>query len=541
MRRHVLIVLLCIAGCKSSSNGGGDGGGGSGGGGMISGAIMAVASCQDAIVGLRIACDGSQSSDSMGRTLSFAWAVTGTPGAPDPSTGTSSSFSFAPAAAGTYEVTLTVSVAGGDSNFAKAGAAATAIPLFYRQSKLTAASDSFVVSIVGSDGGGAHDLSCPVNIADASGNGDAGAGNRSAYADTPGAIGTRVLYVPNQAARVVFENVTATEHQLLVSDEDGDCSSRPPVRLDATPTVQHLVPRFSPSGARIAWVDTASPAQLMTAAVNDSGGSTRHIVRTAKVKTAPPQWLDETHVAWVEDASANSTPRLQIASALDADGAGDGAGRSIAVDCDAATDATAMQVINQFEKVGSAWIASGGVRSRTANPPGATILYRLAGSSCSTMTATVLADEPGGGFAWDFAVSPDGATLVMAAQEAPGSGAHDLFLVPVDGSVAPSRFIGSSPGVDDLGPSWIADGKQITWTQASTDGTPTGGGLMVANRDGSNVRSVLAQGGSTTAKVFVVSPLNRGLDCSLGGSGSAAGEALLLVAVIAIFRRRRRA
>src|SRR5437588_12668946 len=108
MRRYALIVLLCIAGCKNPSTGGTDGGGGGGGGGTISGAIMAVATCQDAIVGLRIACDGSQSSDSMGRTLSFAWAVTGTPGAPDPSTGSSSSFSFAPAAAGGDEVRLPV-------------------------------------------------------------------------------------------------------------------------------------------------------------------------------------------------------------------------------------------------------------------------------------------------------------------------------------------------------------------------------------------------------------------------------------------------
>jgi len=543
MRVYACILIVLVAGCKGSTTSGNDGGGGGGGGGMVSGAITAIASCQDAIVGLRISCDGTQSSDSMGRALTYSWAVTGTPGAPEAATGSGATFSFAPAVAGTYEITLTVSVAGGDSNFAKAGAAATSIPLFYRQSKLTAATDSFVVGVVGSDGAGARDVSCPVMVADASGNGDAGVANRGTYADTPGAFGTRVYYTPAQAqpARVVFENITASEHQLLASDEDGDCSSRVPVRLDATPTVQHLVPRFSPDGSRVAWVDlNGSSSQLITAGFDGMG---RHVVRSAaKLKTAPPVWLDGTRVAWVEDISTNSTPHLQIVWALDADAAGDGAGRTVLVDCDAATDASALQVINQFDSLGGgSYVVSGGVKSRTANPPGATILYRLSGTSCSTMSATALADEPAGGFAWDFAISPDASTIVFAGIEGNGSNAHDLYLVPVDGSVPPSRFVGSAPGIDDIGPAWIADGKQLTWTQAATNGTATGGGLMVANRDGSNVRSVLPQGGSSSATVFVVAPTNRGLDCSVAGGGTAAGEAILVFALIALVRRRRRA
>src|SRR5438874_983325 len=127
MRLYAVMILVCAVGCKGSSTSGQDGGGG--GGGMVSSAIMAVATCQDA-------------------------------------------------------------------------------------------------------------------IADGSGNGDAGAANRTSYGDTPGAFGTRVRYPGNGlAAEVVYENVTAAEHQLLATDESGDCSSRPAVRLDATPAVQHLVPR----------------------------------------------------------------------------------------------------------------------------------------------------------------------------------------------------------------------------------------------------------------------------------------------------------
>ncbi len=534
MRLYAWTLLLCMAGCKSSSSGGGDGGTD---GGVRSTAITVVANCQDAYVGLRISCDGSQSADAMGRALRYAWAVTGTPGAPDGSTGSGPSFSFAPDVAGTYEITLTVSTNDGASNFVKAGAAALSVPLFYRQSTLTAAQDSFVVAVVGSDGMNARALDCPTTVADASGNGDAGAANRGTYGDTPGSVGTSARYVDGQAARVAFEVVTQSEHQLWLSDEDGDCASRPPVRLDATPAVEHLVPRFSPSAARVAWVDHGSPAQLITAAVD---GSARHVVRTGNVRTAPPQWLDETHLAWVEDTSTTSTPHLQIASASDADGAGDGSGRALIVDCNPGADPSALQIVNQFANAGGSWIVAGGTRSRTANPPGATKVYRLAGTSCSTVSATTLFDQPAGGFAWDFAVSPDGMTLVVAAAEAAGASGHDLFLVPVDGSVAPSRFIGSAPGVDDIGPMWIAGGRQLTWTQAAIDGSPTGGGLMVANRDGTSVRSVLPEGGSSTGKVYVVAPLNRGLDCSAAGSGAAAaGEALLLVAILVLARRRR--
>ncbi|MDB4966138.1 MAG: hypothetical protein JWN44_1827 [Myxococcales bacterium] len=536
MRLHPWIVVLSLVGCKASHPGVDLGSTPDGGN---TPGLTAVASCTEGLVGLRISCDGQQSSDAAGRALTFAWSVTGTPDkSTDSSTGSGSSFSFAPKIGGTYEVTLVVSNSDGGSSIAKAGALADTVPLFYRQSTITKSSDSFAVGIVNSDGTGAHLLSCPVMIADPS-NGDAGAGNRGTYADTPGAVGTRVWYRPNNLPAVVaFENVTASEHQLLVNNEDGDCSSRPAVRLDATPAAQHLMPRFSPSGARVAWIDVASPGSLQTAALD---GSDRRVVRTAaKLKNAPPVWVDETHLSWVEDASADMTPHLQIASAVDAAGAGDSA-RSTLLDCNPAADPSALTVINQFERSASGLVVAGGLKSRTANPPGATLLYRMAASGCSTTAATVLADEPGGSYAWDFALSPDGVTLVYSAVEGPGAGAQDLWLVSIDGSVPPSRFVGSAPGVNDIGPVWIADGKQISWTQVAADGSAHGGGLMVANRDGTGVRSVLTQGGSSAADIYVVGATNRGLDCSAAGTGVAVGDALLLLGAVFFFRRRRRA
>lgn len=533
MRATTVAVMLLVAGCKGSHGGAADAGPPDAAGLPRP---TAAASCTSDYVGLRTICDASASSDPRGRSLGFTWSVTGPAGSKVSATGNGPSFEFVADRGGAYPVTLIATTVDGASDSITVVPLVPTVPLFYRQAALGPSSDSFALGVVQSDGSGARPVSCAITVTDPSGNGDAGAANRSSYGDTPGLFGTRVQY-GSGATRVVFEQVTPTEHQLLLSDDNGDCTARPPLRLDATPAPQHLVPRFSPDGVRIAWIDVGSPSQLVTAQVD---GSARRVVRTAaKLKTAPPQWLNSRTLAWVEDVSADSTPHLQIASALDDAGAGDGAARATLVDCPAATDPSAMQVINQFAVLAGVYVLSGGVRSRTANPPGATNLYRLAGASCSATAATTLASEPAGGFAWDFAVAPDDSTIVLAAQE-PGGSAHDLYLVPVDGSVAPSRFVGSAPGLDDIGPTFIAAGKQLTWTQIATDGSASGGGIMVANRDGTQVRSVLAEGGSTTAAVFVGGPTNRGLDCSVAGAGAAFGDALLLLAALQLVRRRRR-
>ena len=535
MRLSTILGVVLMAGCHSTLGGidlsvPADGGGT---------APTAAISCTPDLVGLRTSCDGSGSTDVAGRQLTYAWSLAGVPsGSTVTDTGSDPTFTFVPDVGGDYEVALTVTSPDGASATTTATATVPTLALFYRQSTITKASDAFVLGVVRSDGTGAHAIGCTTTVADPS-NGDAGAANRSTYGDTPGAFGTRALYVAGMPARVAFEEVTPAEHQLLVSDEDGDCTARPPKRLDASGAAQHLFPRFSPDGTRVAWIDVASPSQVLTAALD---GTARHVVRSGgKVKSAPPVWVDAGHVAWVEDTSSDSTPHLVIASAADADGAGDGAGRVTMVDCPAATDAQAMQVINQFAVLpDGAILLSGGTRSRTANPPGATNLYRLAGTSCSAQAATALATEPAGGFAWDFAVSPDGTTVALAAAEGSGTSAHDLFLVPTDGSVPPSRFIGSAPGLDDVGPIWLADGRQLAWTQGSTGPTPLGGGIMIANRDGSGVRSLLAPATTDAgAAVYVTGPLERGLDCSAAGTGAAVGDALLLL--FALFWRRRRA
>ena len=115
----------------------------------------------------------------------------------------------------------------------------------------------------------------------------------------------------------------------------------------------------------------------------------------------------------------------------------------------------------------TALIVAGGAKKKNAG--GSLNLYRMAMGNCSQVA--VLASEPAGGDAGDFELSPDQSTIVISTthgQIIPDGGPtpqHDLFTLPADGSAAPTFFAGD-PMVDDLGPHWLANGRQLFWTQA---------------------------------------------------------------------------
>ena len=419
------------------------------------------------LVGFVTRLDGSGSRDPAGRALTYAWHFAAVPAGSqvvDASLSTASgpTPTFKPNRGGDYGVTLTVTTPDGVTGSAAATVTVPTLPLFYYRGSFGAESDTFSVGVVRSDGTGARDVICPMTAAA----GDAGAGNLLNVLEIPGFFTMRVFnpLSGGGASRLAFEQVVpagvdgsaAIERRLWLTDNHGDCAAQPPLRLDDGDDHEHVEPRFSPDGSRLAYLNRGAPNRLITVGKDGTG---RHVVRSsAKIPGAAPVWVDGSHVAWAEDTSATAVPHLAIYSASDTDGAGDGAGRTTLLDCPAATDATALQVINQFKLAGSTLVIAGGVRSKLATPAGSINLYRMAAASCSTTAATRLASQLPGGDAWDFTIAPDGTTIAMsstAGQTGP-SPQHDILLLTVDGTLAPTVYAGSDPVLDDLGPRWLA-------------------------------------------------------------------------------------
>lgn len=484
------------------------------------------------LVGFPTKLDGSGSVDPAGGALRYAWHFVKQPPG---STVTDADLtqvptpSFSPDKGGAWTVALTVSNGGGDSATAQMDFSVPTVPLFYRSGTFGASSENIELGVVRSDGTGAHAIACAVS---ASYDGGPPVGADFQF---PTLWGMRVWDPPMPGvSKLVFEEVRGgSEFRLYATDENGDCTAHPPVRLDDSTAHAHQFPRFSPNGARVAYVDSSTPHRVITVAVD---GTSRHVVRSTMARDpgTPPVWTSDTHLAWAEDLNATGSSHLVILSADDADNAGDTLATKM-LDCDPATAGT-LRVINQFDLTPDLIIAGGKQSRLETNQPVEVDLYRFAvpAASCVAATATLLASEPPGGDSWDFALSPDGKTIVLSSSHGQiigdaGTPPHDLFTVAADGSTPLTRFTGSAANLDDVGPRWLAGGRQLGWTQLGQ-----GGGLAVANANGQAVRNVLPASATTT----VAAGSNRGSDCAFGGHDVAAPP--LFAALVLLWRRRRR-
>ena len=515
-------------------------------------------------VGFVTALDASGSTDPLGDTLAFKWAIQQAPTGSAITTSsltstTAAKTNFEPDRGGLYKVALTVTTAtDGRSATTVANVTVPTVPVFYSRSAQTSTTQSMSPHLVASDGTGDRLVGCPFS-ADGSAVGDGQIMPFFGHSFDPPAGGT-----PAFVFLGIVDLSGNNPPQLLVATPSTDCASSMPVRVDNNTFNDHIAvtARFSPDGKRIVYVDApqgnTSTYRLVTVAADGAGPV--HVIRSdGFFGFTPAIWLDNSTVAWLED-DTNSTNPFTIWKAPDQTAAGDPASglRTQMLRCDQSTNgsSTHLAQINQFEMSPFGMIVAGTTSTRCAlcTPPLAAVqLFKLAANDCSTTTAKQLIAEPQGGLSWDFSLSPDGLTVLFSSthgQAIPDGGypipQFDIYEVPSDGSSA-AQPIAGDPLYDDIEPRFIAGGRQFMWTRAPRmmdmgADTPA---IMFANADGTHVRSFTP--GAATGETVMRSDIgaNRGFDCSWApGSAAAAGGATASLAaamlLLLALRRRRR-
>jgi WD40-like Beta Propeller Repeat len=90
----------------------------------------------------------------------------------------------------------------------------------------------------------------------------------------------------------------------------------------------------------------------------------------------------------------------------------------------------------------------------------------------------------------EFALSPDGQTVVYSASDSSGRAGGALFSLPIIGTGDPKQLTDSADGVDD-DPAWSPDGTQIAFRRRVPNGTNAGNfDVYVMAADGTGLRAI---------------------------------------------------
>ena len=196
---------------------------------------------------------------------------------------------------GDYTLELTVT-ADADTATTTAKVTVPTVPIFYQQAVFGAGSYDVAVGLMRSDGTGKHLVSCTANT-------DGGTQDINGYAfNTFHGVGAFDPPIGMKGRFAFSLTVGGADHQLLVAEEDSDCSTKAPPRVDDGSdafysTTGHFWPRFSPDGMRVLLVDNpegkTKTSRLVSGAIT---GLSRRVVTggngNKNLGTAPPFWID---------------------------------------------------------------------------------------------------------------------------------------------------------------------------------------------------------------------------------------------------------
>lgn len=560
--RHLCFVLVAIGAVTAASACGGDDTAATGGDAGVDATSDAPATTDAASdapgdggpVGIAVADQSVYAGHAASLTVTttthtggfmFAWSLVSAPTGSAVTTATlgplnAPGVSFVPDVVGDYVVKVTVDETGYAPSTTMATVHAFAAPVFFARAIMDSNGGEVGIDVAGHDKSDLHAVACAINF---------GPNEEATYRTrtlTAAASSMDAWEAPaGQPSRFVFSGTSSLAQDdaggyatfLIAGTTRNSCGTAPTtLRSQQAPAGAFSQPRFSPDGARVAFVDPVG-ASFGVSTIGFDGTGYRAV---APIYATPPssgdestnirpEWQDATHLAWPRPLGGGAWSIV------------------VASDAASATPATYMTCTGSTPHH-IALLSDGSIvtsYSPTANAP--SDLYVLkpdASKACTVVHKLTSLGGSNASRAHDFAVSPDQKTVAYLHYDATahggsasGSNEGDLYVVPVDGSAA-AKAVGTATS-GRIGPRWIGGGSRLAWTRVGA--VVDGGDPRAADI----VTAVLPDGGASTDIVAgdglntIVAAAGPGGSCAIAHGPAYAEAIALLLAAVALVRRRR--
>jgi hypothetical protein len=443
------------------------------------------------------------------------------------------------------EYVLSVTATAGSASASKdVKVNAYAAPILYTLSKVNASPPYYEVHTVGSDGQGAHPLTCRVVPYPDAGP-DSDNGGFFLISLFVSALGVDWWEAPpGEPSRVAFADFRPTSDGggtvgLAIGTTESSCQNPPTlVRQFSGKNAMTLQPSFSPDGSKVAFIEQADD-EYRIGAIQFDGSGYRSVAtycagadaggRSCESSYASrPRWLSDGRLAWVQDVHGNDVEWRIVAAKDEA-------------------NASVEEVLRcAGEGPRQIWPLKDGsfitsFRETKQKPVDLVVMKRGQSGRCE-IVRNLTKFTGAGSRARDFAVSPDQTEIAYLHHEGADAKDNDLdtggaiYRVKIDGSGGPQPVL-EAKEESFPGPRYIAGGSLFSFTRGRANEDAGGGELHV---------SVVPVGGGTVRNVangdqgtMVLAPGHGG--CNVAGGGPTMLAAFLAsIAGIGILCMRRK-